>query len=202
MRVNLEIDAREVFLIDDKGDKLGNLPIEEALGMAGEQRLDLVEVAPTNGTRPPVCKLMDYGRHSYQIKKKRTEAKTKHRSTLVKMIKFRPNTYEGDYKVKVDRIRHFIEKGDKVKVVMQFRGREIIYAKNSYDLFNRVAKELSDVASVDSPASSEGRFINMLLAPLPSRLRKKNGNGSAETDESSEVSKAKVDAKSKATSKT
>ena len=139
------------------------MPVEEALALAQEKSLDLVEVAP-NG-KPVVCKMLDYGKYSYHEKKKRTEARAKVRVTTTKMVKFRPNTFEGDYKVKMNRIRKFLGMGDKVKVVMQFRGREIIHAQNGYQLFRRIAGEIEGDGTVDAEPTSEGRFIHMVLAP-------------------------------------
>lgn len=145
------------------------LPVEEALAKASERNLDLVEVAPHG--RPVVCKLLDYGRYSYHEKKKRNEARTKQRQTSTKMVKFRPNTFEGDYKVKMQRIRRFLGAGDKVKVVMQFKGREIIHAQHGFQLFRRIADEIADAGSVDAKPSAEGRFIHMVLAPVPEGKR-------------------------------
>lgn len=147
------------------------MPVEQALEIASEKSLDLVEVAP-NG-KPVVCKLLDYGRYSYHEKKKRNEAKTKQRQTTIKMVKFRPNTFEGDYKVKMQKIRRFLGAGDKVKVVMQFKGREIIHSQQGFALFNRIAEEIAEDGTVDAHPTAEGRFINMVLAPIPESKRAK-----------------------------
>lgn len=174
MRINDQIDARQVRLIDENGGQLGVLTLDEALALANTKQLDLVEVAPQ--TTPAVCKLMDYGRHTYQEKKRRNEARNKQRSVLTKVVKFRPNTFKGDYAVKTERIRRFLEAGDKVKVIMQFRGREIIHAQHGFEVFTRLAAELTDCCTVDSAPSTEGRFLNMVLVALPERLRKANGS--------------------------
>lgn len=159
-----------VRLIDEDGTQLGVKLIDEARQLAEAKELDLVEVA--NLAEPPVCKLIDYGRHAYREKKKRHEAKVKQRSTAIKTVKFRPNTFDGDYTVKSNKIRRFINGGDKVKVIMQFRGREIIHADNGKEVFARLASELADCCTVDQQPTTEGRFLNMLLVPLPARLRK------------------------------
>lgn len=171
LRANEQIHARKVRLIDDVGEQLGVLALEDALALATEKELDLVEVAPQ--ANPVVCRLMDFGRHSYQEKKKRNEARAKQHNVMTKMVKFRPNTFKGDYEVKANKIRHFLEQGDKVKAVMQFRGREIIHAQNGYAVFKRLAEELSDCCTPDAEPTTEGRFIHMILAPLPARLRAK-----------------------------
>lgn len=178
------IEARQVRLIGEDGAQLGVLRLEEALALAGEKQLDLVEVAANS--EPAVCKLMDYGRHSYKEKKKRTEARSKQRAMMTKMVKFRPNTYKGDYEVKRNRIRRFLSAGDKVKVVMQFRGREIIHAQHGVEMFDNLAGELSDCSTVDAKPSTEGRFLNMVLAPLPTKVREQraqlNGQADGEGD--------------------
>ena len=162
------------MLIDDQGKQLGVIPVEQALELATNKNLDLVEVAP-NG-KPVVCKLLDYGRYSYHEKKKRNEARTKQRQTTTKMVKFRPNTFEGDYNVKMQKIRRFLGMGDKVKVVMQFKGREIIHLQHGFTLFNRISEEIAGEGGeglVDSKPAAEGRFIHMMLAPIPEGKRSK-----------------------------
>ena len=159
-------------MIDDKGERVGVIPVEEALEMASDKNLDLVEVASPTG-KHMVCKLLDYGRYSYHEKKRRNEARTKQRQATTKMIKFRPNTFEGDYKVKLQKIRRFLSAGDKVKVVMQFKGREIIHSQHGFLLFNKLAEELSDAGTVDAKPAAENRYIQMVLAPIPGSKRGK-----------------------------
>ena len=173
-RVNKQIDAKNVLLIDEDGKQLGVVPIEEALGLATDKNLDLVEVAP-NGI-PVVCKLLNLGRHNYVEKKKRTVARNKQRQTTTKMVKFRPNTFKGDYDVKLQKIRRFLVLGDKVKVVMQFKGREIIHLQHGFTLFNRISEEIAGEGGdglVDSKPAAEGRFIHMMLSPVPRGKRSK-----------------------------
>lgn len=145
------------------------MPTPKAIEIASERKLDLVEVA-ANGN-PVVCKLLDYGRYSYHEKKKRNEARSRSRQTGTKLVKFRPNTFKGDFKVKLGRIRRFLEAGDKVKVVMQFRGREFIYSDNGFAMFARIAEEVGELGFIDAKPSSEGRMIHMMLAPTPGRRR-------------------------------
>ena len=156
------------------------VPITNALSEANEKKLDLVEVAPLG--KPVVCKLLDYGRFSYREKKRRNEARSKQRQIITKMVKFRPNTFEGDYQVKLKRINHFLQNGDKVKVVMQFKGREINHLKQGFTLFQRIADESSEFGFIDAKASAEGRLIHMLIAPSviqPAKDKVKvNGNKS------------------------
>lgn len=188
MRINEQIDAKVVRLIDENGGQLGIINISEALAVANDKKLDLVEIAPND--KPIVCKLLDYGRFAYQKKKKRSENKSRQRGTSTKMVKFRPNTFRGDLQVKLQKIRRFLNDGDKVKVVMQFRGREIIHTQQGFEVFKHLAEELSDCGSIDMAPVAEGKFINMMFAPLPSRQReqkkspdngkpnnKLNGNG-------------------------
>lgn len=170
MRINARIDTPKVRLIGEEGEQHGIVRIEDALRLAEEKELDLVEVAPH--AKPVVCKLMDYGRQCYQEKKKRNEARGKQRHMATKMVKFRPNTFKGDHEVKSNKIRRFLEQGDKVKVVMQFRGRELIHSEKGYRTFRALAEKLADHCSIDLPPTMEGRLINMVLVPVPARLRK------------------------------
>ena len=186
LRINEQIDAKAVRLIDEKGTQLGVKSISDALAIASEKQLDLVEVAPKGS--PVVCKLLNYGRFAYQEKKKRNVNKTRQRNSTIKMVKFRPNTFKGDRQIKMQKIRRFLEEGDKVKAVMQFRGREIIHTQHGFEVFKQIAAELSDCGVVDLSPTAEGKFINMMLAPLPGRVRgqKKselNGNGKENTPE-------------------
>ena len=152
------------------------MPVEKALAQATDKQLDLVEVAPQGN--PVVCKLLDYGRFSYQEKKKRNEARSKQRQATTKMVKFRPNTFEGDYRIKMQKIRHFLDEGDKVKVVMQFKGREIIHSQHGFQLFDRIAAELEGQGYVDAKPSAEGRLINMTIMPVL-KHKKTPSNGAA-----------------------
>ncbi|MBF2735720.1 MAG: translation initiation factor IF-3 [Betaproteobacteria bacterium AqS2] len=176
-RINEQIEAKHVLLIDEKGDKHGVMPVADALAIAQERKLDLVEVAP-NG-KPIVCKLLDYGRHVYREKKKRNEARSRQKQTATKMVKFRPNTFKGDYATKLGRIRRFLRQGDKVKVVMMFRGREIIHINHGFETFERLLADLAEDGAADSKPAVEGRFIQMTVLPLPGRRQAAAANGGA-----------------------
>ena len=142
---------------------MGSCPIEKALALAEELEFDLVEVAPL--ARPPVCKIMDYGRFKYHQAKKAQEAK-KHQTVIqVKEVKVRPKTEEHDFVVKVKKIREFLEEGDKVKVTVMFRGREVTLPERGLDQLQKMIAQLEDVAKVEQSARMEGRTMFMMLAP-------------------------------------
>jgi translation initiation factor IF-3 len=163
------IRTREVRTIGPEGDQLGILPIEKALALAEELELDLVEVAPL--ARPPVCKIMDYGRFKYHQAKKAQEAK-KHQTVIqVKEVKVRPKTEEHDFIVKVKKIREFLEEGDKVKVTVMFRGREVTLPERGLDQLQKMIAQLEDVAKVEQSARMEGRTMFMMLAPGTSKVK-------------------------------
>ena len=153
-------------------EPLGIVPLQEALHMAGERDVDLVEIAP-NAT-PPVCRLIDYGRFRYQEQKKAAEAKARQTVIETKEIKFRPGTDEGDFNIKLRNIRRFLEDGNKVKVTLRFRGREITHQELGLALIHRVRDTLGETATVEQTPRLEGRQMTMMLAPA----RKKSG-GSA-----------------------
>ena len=162
-RVNRRIRVREVRVIGPDGTQLGIIPTEEALRRSEELGLDLVEVQPT--ARPPVCKIMDYGKFKYQQKRKANEAKKNQHLVEVKEVKFRPKTDKHDFDVKVNRLRRFIAEGNKSKVTIMFRGREIVHPEIGQDVLRRVAEALADVAIVESSARMEGRQMFMVVAP-------------------------------------
>ncbi|HCB70093.1 MAG TPA: translation initiation factor IF-3 [Persephonella sp.] len=165
LRVNEQIRVREVRLIDEKGQNLGIVPIDEALRIAEEKGLDLVEVSPN--AKPPVCKIMDYGKYKFEQKKKEKEAKKKQRAKMqnVKEIKFRVKIEDHDYRTKVKHIREFIEDGDKVKVWIWFRGRENVHPEIGERLAHRIIEDLSDIAKVEKPPKKEGRNMIFTLVP-------------------------------------
>ena len=171
-RLNREITAPEVRLNGPDNEPLGIVPLQEALHMAGERDVDLVEIAP-NAT-PPVCRLIDYGRFRYQEQKKAAEAKARQTVIETKEIKFRPGTDEGDFNIKLRNIRRFLEDGNKVKVTLRFRGREITHQELGLALIHRVRDTLGETATVEQTPRLEGRQMTMMLAPA----RKKSG-GSA-----------------------
>ena len=167
MRCNDQIRAREVRLIGAESEQLGIVDRNEALQMAREAGLDLVEVAAT--ADPPVCRIMDYGRFKYEAQKKKQEAKKRQTVIQIKEIKLRPKTDEHDYQTKVNHIKRFIEDGDRCKVTIFFRGREIVHKDRGQTMLDRVVEDTKDVAKVEQEAKSEGRTLFMMLTPLPKK---------------------------------
>ena len=153
------------MLIDSEGEKKGIVPIEAALEAANSASLDLVQVSPSD-SNPVVCKLMDYGKHLFDKKKNVSASKVKIKRNTTKEIKFRPTTDVGDYDVKLKKIKSFILGGDKTKISVRFRGREILNSDMGLNLLNKVRDELSEIAQVDQEASLEGRQLLMVLSPL------------------------------------
>lgn len=168
-RLNREIQASEVRLSGPENEPMGIVPLMEALRMAGEMDVDLVEIVAT--ATPPVCRLMDYGKFKYLEQKKAAEAKAKQTVIEIKEVKFRPGTDDGDYNVKMRNIRRFLAEGDKVKVTLRFRGREITHQNLGMDLLNRIRDELVDLIQVEQFPKLEGRQMIMMIAPA----RKKPG---------------------------
>ena len=162
-RINEEIRVPQVQLIDQDGANRGELPTREALAIAQEAGLDLVEVAPN--ASPPVCKILDYGKFKYESQKKAAEARKKQRTIEVKEIKMRPMIDDHDYDVKMRSIRRFFEEGDKVKVTLRFRGREMAHQDLGLKLLDRVRSELSELSKVEQEPKLEGRQMVMVLAP-------------------------------------
>ena len=162
-RINGEFTAREVRLIGTDGEIIGIMSGREALKMAEEADTDLVEISP-NAT-PPVCRLMDYGKFKYQEQKKAAEARAKQKIIQVKEIKLRPGTDENDYQVKMRNIKRFIEDGDKVKVTLRFRGREMAHQEIGMRQLERIREELAEMVQVESMPKLEGRQMVMMLAP-------------------------------------
>ena len=163
MFVNEQINAREVLVIDADGAQLGVMKTEEALQLAREKKLDLVNVAPS--AKPPVCRIMDYGKYRYEQSKKDREARKRQKVTTVKEVKMRPNIDRHDFEVKLKRSKKFLENGDKVKVTIMFRGREITHPELAQRLCKQLAEELNDYAVVEKQARQEGRNMIMILAP-------------------------------------
>jgi len=162
-RLNREIMAPEVRLSGVENEPLGVVSINDALHMAGELDVDLVEIAAT--ANPPVCRLMDYGKFKYQEQKKAAEAKAKQTVIEVKEIKFRPGTDDGDYNIKMRNIRRFLAEGDKCKITLRFRGREITHQDLGMALLNRIRDELGDLILVEQFPKLEGRQMIMMIAP-------------------------------------
>ncbi len=162
-RVNERIRAREIRVIGEEGQQLGILTPEEALRMAKELDLDLVEVAP-NGS-PPVCRIMDYGKFKFQKSKKAHEAKKKQKVIHVKEVKFRPKTDEHDYQFKKNHVLRFLSEGKKVKISVRFRGREIVHLDYGRRILDRLKLEIGDGMIVEQQPRKEGRFLDMVIAP-------------------------------------
>jgi len=162
-RINGEITAPEVRLVGVEGEQLGIVKIYDALRQAEEADLDLVEIAPT--AQPPVCKIMDYGKFKYQESKKQHEAKLKQKQVQIKEIKFRPGTDEGDYQIKLRNLIKFLEEGDKTKITLRFRGREMAHQEIGMAQLRRVSGDLAELAVVEQFPKMEGRQLVMMLAP-------------------------------------
>ena len=164
------IRVREVSVIDDDGESLGTLPTEEALSLAQDREMDLVEVAPT--ANPPVCRIMDYGKHKYKASKKAHEAKKKQKVIHLKEVKFRPNTDQHDFDFKLRNVHRFLENGDKAKVVIFFKGREIVHREFGMRVLQRVAEATEEDAVIEQQAKQEGRTLVMILAPKNTKTKK------------------------------
>ncbi|HJD43943.1 MAG TPA: translation initiation factor IF-3 [Candidatus Paenalcaligenes intestinipullorum] len=162
-RINGEIRVPEVRLIGVEGEQLGIVKVSEALNLAEENEIDLVEIAPQ--ASPPVCRLMDYGKFRYQEQKRQQEARAKQKTIQLKEVKFRPNTDEGDYNVKLRNVRRFIEDGDKVKVSLRFRGREMAHQELGMRVLERVRDDVEEICQVEAMPKLEGRQMIMVLAP-------------------------------------
>ncbi len=163
-RVNYHIEAREVRLVGAQGEMIGVVGIREALARAEEAGLDLVEIAPT--AAPPVCKILDYGKFKYEAQKKANAARKKQRVIEIKEIKMRPGIDDNDYDIKMKKVREFLDEGDKVKVTMRFRGREMAHQHLAMDILEKVKSEVADLGKVEQMPKLEGRQMIMVMAPL------------------------------------
>jgi translation initiation factor IF-3 len=162
-RVNRQIRISPIRLIADDGEQLGIVAVDEALRIAEERGFDLVEVAPT--ARPPVCKIMDYGKFKYEQAKKDREARKKQHNVQLKEIRYRPNIEDHDFDFKTNHVREFLQEGNKVKVTVMFRGREMTHTEHGRTVLDRVATEVSPIANVEIPPKLEGRNMSMIVAP-------------------------------------
>ena len=162
-RVNRDIAVAQVRLIDEQGENLGVVSKDEAIERAVEAGMDLVEISPS--AEPPVCKILDYGRFKYQDQKKKSEARKKQKTIDIKEIKMRPNIDQHDYDVKMRAINRFIADGDKVKVTMRFRGREMVHQELGLKVLDRVRDQIDEVAKVEQFPKMEGRQMIMVVAP-------------------------------------
>ena len=163
IRVNELIRAKTVRLISDDGKQIGIMPIQEALGIASEEGLDLVEVA--SDADPPVCRIMDYGKFKYKASKKGQETRKKGKSFQIKEIKFRPHTDEHDLEYKIRNLKKFLIKKNRVKLTVTFRGREMAYKDMGTELLNRIAAEVTDEGTIEQESKHEGHNITMVIAP-------------------------------------
>ena len=167
VRVNNAITVNEVRVIDEKGEQLGIISTEDAMRRAMSADLDLVEVSPN--AEPPVCKIIDYGKYKFQMQKKASEMRKNQVKTTLKEITIRPQTEEHDYQIKLKNIFKFIGKGDKVKVSLRFRGREITHKELGYEMLQRIAKDTEEIAKVDQAPKMEGRFMLLMLSPISNK---------------------------------
>ncbi|MFH2050397.1 MAG: translation initiation factor IF-3 [bacterium] len=165
LRINHRIRVTPIRLIGAEGEQVGIIPTAEALQRAQELGLDLVEVSPTS--RPPVCRILDFGKFKYELAKKDKMAKKKQHSFQLKEMRFRPKIDEHDFQFKTKHVRNFIEAGSKVKVFVMFRGREMAHVEFGRDVLDRVAKELEDIAIVETIPRLDGRNMNMVVTPKP-----------------------------------
>ena len=159
--INEQIRDREIRLIGEDGQQLGIMSSREAMKIAREAELDLVKIAPQ--AKPPVCKIIDYGKYLYELSRKEKEAKKKQKTIEVKEVRLSPNIDSNDLNTKIASARKFIEKGNKVKVTLRFRGREMAHVQSSRHILDEFAKALEDIALVDKPAKMEGRSMAMFL---------------------------------------
>lgn len=161
--MNREIRAAQVRLVAANGEMIGVVKLSEALAAASQASLDLVEISPQ--AEPPVCKIMDFGKYKYESKKRLQESRKKQKVVSVKEIKFRPNIGQGDFEVKMRSIKKFIESGDKVRISMWFRGREIVHSEIGMSLFEKITTSLEDIAKVELEPKMEGKQVLMILVP-------------------------------------
>jgi translation initiation factor IF-3 len=170
VRINDRIRAREVFLVGAEGEQLGVRPLPEALTQAREQELDLVEVAPN--ANPPVCRIMDYGRYVYEQEQRRRQSKRKATNVVIKEMKFRPKIDEHDYTTKMKHVVRFLGEGNKVKLTIMFRGREMAHPELGMKILRRVADDVADFAVIESDPRQDGRNMTMVLHPTRKDGRK------------------------------
>lgn len=199
-RVNRAIREKEVRLIDENGDHVGVVSIQDALKRAEEAGLDLVEVS--SASRPFVCRVMDYGNFKYEQSKKQKEAKKRQHTTELKEIKMRPRISGHDYDFKIRNARKFILAGDKVKFVVMFRGRERSHTEFGYELLDKVQEEMKDLVKLDSKPSAEGRNLIMVLAPDPAGVKSEKSRLEKERQRLEQEEKAEVGIETEAEAET
>ncbi|WP_063139423.1 translation initiation factor IF-3 [Aliiroseovarius crassostreae] len=164
-RINERIRAPEIRLIGADGENVGVVPPSRGMELAEQAGLDLVEISPN--AVPPVCKIMDFGKFKYETQKREAEARKKQKTIEVKEVKFRPNTDTHDYEVKMRNVVKFLEKGDKVKVTLRFRGREMAHQNLGRELLERVAEDIKEIGKVENMPKMEGRQMVMMIGPAP-----------------------------------
>jgi len=162
-RINEAINARQVRLIDQDGEQVGVVSLDDALNRAADAEMDLVEIDAN--AQPPVCRIMNYGKYKFELSKKQQAARKKQKQIEVKEIKFRPGTDEGDYQVKLRNVRRFLEDGDKAKITLRFRGREMAHQDIGMQVLNRIENDLQELAVVEQRPKLEGRQMVMVLTP-------------------------------------
>ena len=160
--MNEEINAPEIRLIGKDGEQIGVVSVQNALALAGENELDLVEIVPN--AEPPVCRIMDFGKFQFELNKKRHAARKKQKQIQIKEVKFRPGTEDGDYQVKMRTITRFLENGDKVKVTLRFRGREMAHQELGSKMLERIEQDLTALGTVEQFPKLEGRQMVMVIA--------------------------------------
>lgn len=171
MQVNDQIRGKEIRVISDDGEQLGIMSVREAMKIAEEKGMDLVKVAPN--AKPPVCRIMDFGKYKYEQSKREKEARKKQTIINVKEVKMRPNIEEHDFQTKARNAERFLKQGDKVKVTIMFRGREITHPQLAEELLNKLAERVKDLANVEKGAKIEGKNMTMILAPKQQDKREK-----------------------------
>ena len=179
--MNHRIRVSPIRLIGPEGEQLGILPVEEALQRARDAGLDLVEVSPNS--RPPVCRVLDYGKFKYEMAKKDKQAKKKQHTVQLKEMRFRPKIDEHDFQFKTKHVRSFLEAGSKVRTFVMFRGREMAYTEHGAKVLERVKEDLSDIAVVEVPPKMEGRHMSMILSPTAEVLRKLKDRDTQKTEQ-------------------
>ena len=182
-RINQFITAPEVRVVHDKRGSLGIMSIKDALALAKDEGSDLVEIVPT--AEPPVCKIINYGKYKFDIQKKSKEAKKKQKLVQLKEIKMRPQISIHDYNFKMKHIREFLDEGNKVKITIMFRGREMAHTEFGYDLINKIIQDLENEASTEKPAKLEGKNLSAVLNPMK---MKKTSSSDAEESSKKEAS--------------
>ena len=163
LRLNEDLEASTVRLVSDDGTQVGIVGLQQALDSAREKTMDLVEISPD--AEPPVCKIMDYGKHVFDLKKKTAMQRKKQKQTQVKEMKFRPGTDEGDYQIKLRNVTRFLENGDKAKITLRFRGREMAHQDLGIAMVKRIEHDLENIAQVEQYPKLEGRQMTMVFAP-------------------------------------